>query len=213
MSTFGAGDTPESAAAPLLVATDVGDVAVIGFGEDFGELARVSETRPGMTVLREDRIRSAYFNAQAAGAEHVIAFVHWGDNYQPVNQQQKGWAQVFADTGYDLVVGTGPHVAQPIRVVDGMPVAYSLGNFVFGTPGRWSDFDTEGYGVLATVELTAEGASLQLNCIVTDNEKVDYQPRECSAAESRRVLSGLSPDVVVTDGVGTMPLPGFTPSA
>lgn len=213
ISTFGAGDTPTSAAAPLLVTTDAGNVAVVGFGEDFGELARVSDQRPGMTVLREDRIRSAYFNAEAAGADYVVAFVHWGDNYLPVNQQQKGWAKIFADTGYDLVIGTGPHIAQPIRVVDGMPVAYSLGNFVFGTPGRWADFGAKGYGVVATLELTADSASLQLNCVVTDNAKVHFQPRECSAARSDVVLSDLSPDVVVTRGVGTMPLPGFTPPA
>jgi poly-gamma-glutamate synthesis protein (capsule biosynthesis protein) len=210
ISSFGAGDTPSAAAAPLLVDTDAGKIAIVGMGEDFGELARVSPTRPGMMVMREDRIRSAYFNARAAGADYVVAFVHWGDNYQTVNTQQRGWAQVFADAGYDLVVGTGPHVAQPIRVVSGMPVAYSIGNFVFGSNGRWADFGTEGYGVLATLVIDEQGASLRLNCLVTDNAIVKFQPYECADAEATRVLGALSPGVTVSRGVGVLQLEGFT---
>lgn len=210
MATFGAGVTPEDAAAPLMVETDAGTVAVIGFGEDFGSLSRVSDQRPGMAVMRQDRIRSAYFSARAAGADHVVAFLHWGDNYQPVNRQQRGWAQVFADTGYDLVVGTGPHVVQPIRLVGGMPVVYSLGNYAFGTPGRWATYDAQGYGIVATLELTTDGATLRAHCIVTDNARARYQPFQCPAPEARTVLMSLSPDITVARGVGTLPLPGFT---
>ena len=47
--------------------------------------------------------------ARAAGADWVIAFVHWGENYQPVNAQQRAAAQEFAAAGYDMVVGSGPH--------------------------------------------------------------------------------------------------------
>ncbi len=213
MSTFGADDTIETAAAPLLVSTDMGDIAVVGMGEDFGDLNRVSETQPGMTVMRDDRIRSAYFNAKAAGAEYVIAYVHWGDNYQPVNPQQRGFAKIFADAGYDMVIGTGPHIVQPIRFVNGMPVVYSLGNFMFGSPGRWDSFGAEGYGLVATVVLRADGAELQLHCIVTDNVKTGYQPQTCSQKDARTVLEDLSPDVTVKNGVGVLPLLGLTPSA
>jgi poly-gamma-glutamate capsule biosynthesis protein CapA/YwtB (metallophosphatase superfamily) len=195
-----------------MVETDAGTVAVIGFGEDFGTLMRVSDERPGMAVMRQDRIRSAYFNAQAAGADHVVAFVHWGDNYLPVNRQQKGWAQLFADTGYDLVVGTGPHVVQPVRVVSGMPVAYSIGNYAFGTPGRWVEYGAEGYGIVTTLELTTDGATLQARCVVTDNARANYQPFECPASEAGPVLRSLSPDITIAQGVGTLPLPGFTQS-
>jgi poly-gamma-glutamate synthesis protein (capsule biosynthesis protein) len=213
LQTFGAGATPAGAAEPLLVTTDLGNVAVVGMGEDFGELMRVSDTHPGMTVMRDDRIRSAYFNAKAAGADYVIAYVHWGDNYQPVNQAQRGMAKLFAASGYDMVIGTGPHVAQPIEMVDGMPVVFSLGNFVFGTPGRWESYNAEGYGLVASLVLEETGATLELHCVVTDNSRVLYQPTACAPAEARRVLTGLSPDVTLTKDVGVLALPSFTHSA
>ncbi len=209
MELFGAGPKPADAAAPLILETDAGTVAIVAMGEDFGELARVSPEHAGMVSMREDRIRSAYFSAKAAGADYVIAYLHWGDNYQPVNRQQKGWAKTFAAVGYDLVVGHGSHVVQPISSVDGMPVVYSLGNFAFGSPGRWETYKADGFGLLTTLSL-GDQASLEVRCIVTDNARVRYQPRECSPAEARQVFAEASPDLTVVDGIGTMPLPSFT---
>jgi poly-gamma-glutamate synthesis protein (capsule biosynthesis protein) len=205
----GAGSTPEKAGAPLIVKTSAGTVGIVAMGEDFGELARVSDTQPGMTVMRPDRIKSAYFQAKAAGADWVVAYVHWGDNYAPVNAQQRYWAKLFADTGYSMVIGTGPHSVQPIKYIDSMPVVYSVGNFVFGTPGRWAEYGVKGYGLLVTANI-GNTSTLSLQCIVTDNAIVRYQPVPCSTQQSKQVLTSLSPDVKIRDGVGTLPIPSIT---
>jgi poly-gamma-glutamate capsule biosynthesis protein CapA/YwtB (metallophosphatase superfamily) len=39
------------------------------------------------------------------------------------------------DAGADLVVGTHPHVVQPVEEYNGRWIAYSLGNFVFDQKG------------------------------------------------------------------------------
>ncbi len=69
-------------------------------------------------------------------SDFVIASAHWGteDSSEP-NSAQRQWAKLMADTGADLVIGTGPHVVQPVEVIktrDGrdVPVWYSLGNFL-----------------------------------------------------------------------------------
>lgn len=68
----------------------------------------------------------------------VIVSAHWGDENSLVpNDFQKRYAQLFADLGVDVVIGTHPHVIQPVEYVerkDGgrMPVIYSLGNFMSG---------------------------------------------------------------------------------
>lgn len=69
-------------------------------------------------------------------ADFVIVFPHWGSEYvyRP-NSYQKRWTQFFANHGVDLVIGTHPHVLQPVEWVTGedgheMLVYYSLGNYV-----------------------------------------------------------------------------------
>jgi len=70
------------------------------------------------------------------GAEATILYIHWGEEYQSQpNESQRYWAQVFADCGADVVIGTHPHVLQPMEWVAGTQgcetlVYYSLGNFI-----------------------------------------------------------------------------------
>ncbi|MCF0106281.1 MAG: CapA family protein [Holdemanella sp.] len=68
----------------------------------------------------------------------VIVSAHWGDEntFQP-NAFETQYAQLFADLGVDVVIGTHPHTIQPIEWVTGKDgnktlVAYSLGNFIGG---------------------------------------------------------------------------------
>lgn len=68
----------------------------------------------------------------------VIVSAHWGDEdtFTP-NSFQKHYAQLFADLEVDVVIGTHPHVIQPIEWLTGKNgnqtlVVYSLGNFIGG---------------------------------------------------------------------------------
>lgn len=69
-------------------------------------------------------------------AETVIVFAHWGDEYVPVTERQKAWARQFVDAGADLVVGAHPHVIQENEIYNGVPIYYSLGNFLFDQYGN-----------------------------------------------------------------------------
>lgn len=68
----------------------------------------------------------------------VIVSAHWGDEntFEP-NDFQKHYAQLFADCGVDVVIGTHPHTIQPVEWIEGskgnkMLCVYSLGNFIGG---------------------------------------------------------------------------------
>lgn len=71
-----------------------------------------------------------------AQADFVIVCAHWGDEYvYTPTDNEVYWAQFFADCGVDLVIGTHPHVLQPVVEVEGKDgnttlVYYSLGNFL-----------------------------------------------------------------------------------
>ena len=67
-------------------------------------------------------------------ADYVIVYVHWGiEREERPNEVQTTLAHCLVDAGADLVVGAHPHVLQGIEYYKGVPIAYSLGNFVFGS--------------------------------------------------------------------------------
>lgn len=87
------------------------------------------------TLDDEARIRSELLKGRAE-ADLCLVYVHWGTEYadQP-DETQRRWAQVFADCGVDVVIGTHPHVLQPVEWVTGAQgnrtlVYFSLGNFI-----------------------------------------------------------------------------------
>ena len=61
----------------------------------------------------------------------IIVSMHWGTEYvfYPTTAQ-KEMAKYLADLGVDLIIGTHPHVIEPIEYIDDTLVVYSLGNFV-----------------------------------------------------------------------------------
>ncbi|SUM58989.1 putative polyglutamic acid capsule biosynthesis protein [Staphylococcus petrasii] len=72
----------------------------------------------------------------------VMVSAHWGnENHLQPNKTQQKYAQLFANEGVDVVIGTHPHVIQPIEWVKSQTsdhktlVAYSLGNFLNGQYG------------------------------------------------------------------------------
>ncbi|MFC1655848.1 AmmeMemoRadiSam system protein B [Patescibacteria group bacterium] len=64
--------------------------------------------------------------------DYVIISIHWGAEYKhtPTNRKIE-LAHGFVDAGADLVIGHHPHVVQTMEIYNGVPVFYSLGNFVF----------------------------------------------------------------------------------
>ena len=93
-------------------------------------------------------------------ADFTIVCPHWGTEYQlKQSGNQEKWAKLFAANGVDLVLGTHPHVIQPIEwVVDEesgheMLVYYSLGNFVNWTGESGSGIANRMVGGMAQVTL------------------------------------------------------------
>ncbi|WP_167043623.1 CapA family protein [Salinibacterium sp. ZJ454] len=194
IDTFGAGGTIAEAEKPLLLTSPIGTVGIVALGEDFGDANSASEDQPGTVVLSPEAVQRGIDLARAGGADWVIAYVHWGDNYTDTLPPQRYWAQMMVDAGYDLIVGTGPHIAAPIEFVDGVPVVYSLGNFVFGAPGRFKSFGKEGIGLLLSVTLsTTAPTQLAVRCILTNNKKTGYVPQACGPEDTARIMPSISP--------------------
>ncbi len=78
------------------------------------------------------------------GADAVIIALHWGQEYQRLpTPQQRQLARRLIDAGADVIVGTHPHVIQPVEWMEtehhqGL-VFYSLGNFISNQRNRYRD--------------------------------------------------------------------------
>lgn len=78
------------------------------------------------------------------GADAVIIALHWGQEYQRLpTPQQRQLARRLIDAGADVIVGTHPHVIQPVEWIEtenhqGL-VFYSLGNFISNQRNRYRD--------------------------------------------------------------------------
>jgi len=61
----------------------------------------------------------------------LIVAMHWGVEYTHTpTKYEKDMAQFLADNDVDIIIGTHPHVIQPVEYIDDTLVFYSLGNFI-----------------------------------------------------------------------------------
>ena len=73
----------------------------------------------------------------AQGAEFIVFYMHWGEEYQTsANTWQKTIAQKLSNLGVDMIIGSHPHVIQPVELIhseDGQNTTvclYSTGNCI-----------------------------------------------------------------------------------
>jgi poly-gamma-glutamate synthesis protein (capsule biosynthesis protein) len=86
-----------------------------------------------VNVLDKELILKDIQLARKSKPDVLIAFVHWGLEYKdlPV-EDQKNWFNFFKKNGISIVIGSHPHVIEPMEwdKNDQTLVVYSLGNFI-----------------------------------------------------------------------------------
>jgi poly-gamma-glutamate synthesis protein (capsule biosynthesis protein) len=90
-----------------------------------------------MNKINYDKKKQAIDKSKSEGAQLIILLVHWGKEYSlKINNFQNKWSKIFFELGVDIVIGTHPHVIQPVKVMEDketkrkMYIFYSLGNFI-----------------------------------------------------------------------------------
>ena len=111
------------------------------------------------------RIRKDLEKAKLANPDFIIVTIHWGEEYQRFeNQAQQKLAAFIIRHGADAIIGSHPHVVQPVKfypTVDSSEspvVVYSLGNFVSNQRAQYKDG-----GIMAEINLlkTNEKTSME----------------------------------------------------
>ncbi len=105
-------------------------------GKDY--LVNVWPTDLSINDPQKDKDYQAYKEQVKKDIEQVrdnvdvlMVAMHWGVEYtHNPTEYQKDSAQFLADNGVDIVIGSHPHVIQPVTWIDDTLVIYSLGNFL-----------------------------------------------------------------------------------
>ncbi|MCL5735881.1 MAG: CapA family protein [Actinobacteria bacterium] len=190
-------------ATPLVVDIRGIKVAFLNYTAGLNGLTMPKEHPYAVNTLDVDQVAGDAATARLWGAEIVIAILHYGNEYErDPSQQQIDVSRQLLSSGVDVILGSHPHVVQPIshvfeysgwKVTDKY-IAYSLGNFV--SAQRWQYSDS---GLVAYVHIEKRG----LRAFVTGVSylPVYVQQGKVSGRTAYRILPvipGLEPDTDIT---------------
>ena len=154
-------DTSTSCGAePVILDLPDMKIAVLNYTYGTNGIPLPDDMPYAVDLLDEEQVAADIRRAEEL-ADFTIVCPHWGTEYRltPDASQEK-WTKVFAENGADLVLGTHPHVIEPIEWVTDeerdheMLVYYSLGNFVNWTSGTGEGVANRMVGGMAEVTIT-----------------------------------------------------------
>ncbi len=117
-----------------------------------------------INLIDKDLILSQLQNAKAQNPDLILVSIHWGSEYELTpNANQTQLADFLFENGADIILGSHPHVLQPlecrkINLPDGTTkngfVIYSLGNFMSGQTQ-----ENTRSSIILNLKLTKNGAT------------------------------------------------------
>ncbi|MCX4304541.1 MAG: CapA family protein [Acetatifactor sp.] len=131
-------------------------IAILNYTYGTNGIALPEDMPYAVELLEEQRVAEDIRAAEEL-ADFTIVCPHWGTEYTLTQTKaQERWARFFSENGADLVIGTHPHVPEPVEWVEDTLVYYSLGNFVNWTSGTVDGVANRMVGGMARVTLTRE---------------------------------------------------------
>jgi hypothetical protein len=132
----------------------VGHLRLALLNPTYGTNGMPVEGKVRIELLDSVLLRKASQTQAWKEADMRLVYVHWGSEYQvKPSSTQKKWASFFKDINTDVVIGSHPHVVQPMEMEREMPVFYSLGNFFSNQRDRGCDG-----GIVACLFAQKQGA-------------------------------------------------------
>ncbi len=162
---------------PTILDADGSKIGLLAYTDATNGLPLPSEWSVNVLPAAEPATEKARIVARdvkrlkAAGAEAIIVNMQWGDeNSTTPNDSQRELARaVLAIDAVDAIAGQGPHVVQPIELINGKFVVFSAGNLL-SNQGPHSGLPAEtGDGLIALFRFRADEGELTVR-------QVDYVP-------------------------------------
>lgn len=122
-------------------------------------------------------------------ADWVIVFVHWGSELQDwPHPRQRAMANWLTKNGADIIIGAHPHVVQQPECINGRPVFFSLGNFIFDQKYPATKAGMVADCAVADGVLTCKGAATHIPSNSAFPARIEA--RETDALRACRVAPG-----------------------
>lgn len=131
MPYFGGGMNLAEAHKPLIFERNGLKIALLAYNDVELPSYAAGPDSPGHAWIENEQV-VADIRAARSQADIVVVYPHWGYDYAFWHDEyQAELARQAIEAGADLVVGSHPHVTQPVELYEGRLIAYSLGNYVF----------------------------------------------------------------------------------
>ncbi len=135
--------------------------------------------------FREEIIKEVQKTRQSNPEKVIFVSMHWGNEYElNSSSEQRELAHQIISAGADIIVGHHPHVVQGIELIQGKPVFYSLGNFIFDQ--QFLPETREGLLIGTVIERD------QLTFRLFPIKKIDGQPMLMNKKEAEIFLENLA---------------------
>ena len=207
VSVIGAGVTQSAARKPVILQAGPYRVGLLGYY--WNRRTAATSTRPGSAMDTLPVLASDIGDLRAR-ADRIVVTFHWGFPYerQPF-EEDRAKARFAVECGADVVIGHHPHVIQPLEVYRGCLIAYSLGNFAFGSGNSHAE------SLLLAIRFEDDRTVCRVYPMYVKNRdpRVAYQPKILQGASAARILNRLAESSGLSDALdigtlgGTMILP------
>lgn len=168
INTVGAGMNIVSASHTLYIDTIEGKIAILNFAEN--EWASATDVSAGAHPM--NLIDNIHQIKEARDeADYVFVIVHGGHEFYklPSPRMQKQY-RFYADNGADIVIGHHTHCISGYEEYNGVPIFYSLGNFLFTKDSKYEDWYK---GMILELEIKEQEMSFKIH--FTKQDKKSFQ--------------------------------------
>lgn len=129
----------------------------------------------------------------------LIVAMHWGVEYtHEPTEYEKDMASYLSSLGVDIIIGTHPHVIQPVTWIDDTLVIYSLGNFIsaqYQNKAPCSNYMcTVGLMTNLKIKKTVQGEDVNIEISEVENELI-YNYYNQSTWRDFLVIPFSNPDI------------------
>lgn len=147
-------------------------ITTFSYGDIVGNDKYLNGIRAGksaglLNVIDNNKINSSFETIKkeidlmkSENVDFIIVGLHWGEEYkQNPNSYQKELAQLLANEGVDLILGSHPHVVQPIEYIKSETsdeeclVVYSMGNIISNQREEEMGFKESENGIIPIIDI------------------------------------------------------------
>lgn len=161
IKVLGANKTQEEYEEVYIYEQDDMKIALLNYTYGLNGMPMPSDMPFAVDMMEEDKMSADIAKAEAE-ADFTVVCLHWGNEYQTyASANQKMWSEFFLERGVDLIIGTHPHVIQPVEWYEDesghkMLVYYSIGNFINSTADSGRGIGARVVGAMAEVEIVRD---------------------------------------------------------